>query len=119
MTPPKVEGTAKPASSVMISRTLGAPSGGVMRGGHQGFDCRAPSLMTPPNSGSGGGSCLPLMVEVALGEPRVPVTCCAVAWLMIASEPAKSGVSWSGIGEQNCLSPAYFVSLDHLFQVKF
>src|SRR6266700_5148949 len=85
MTPPKVLGTPKPASSVMISSTFGAPLGGVTRGGHQGFDCRAPSLMTPPNCGSGGGSCFPVMVEVALGEPRVPLTCCAVAWPAIAS----------------------------------
>ncbi len=35
--------------------------------------------MTPPNFGSGGGSCWPLMLVVALGEPKVPVTCCAVA----------------------------------------
>ena len=41
MTPPKVLGTPKPASSVMMSRTLGAPLGGTTRGAHQGFDCRA------------------------------------------------------------------------------
>jgi hypothetical protein len=29
-------------------------------------------LITPPNSGTGAGSCLPLMVVVALGEPSVP-----------------------------------------------
>jgi hypothetical protein len=29
------------------------------------------------------------MVEVALGEPMVPVTCCAAAWPAIASEPAR------------------------------
>ena len=69
ITPPKVLGTPKPASSVMISSTLGAPLGGTMRGAHQGLDCRASSLITPPNFGSGAGSCLPLMVVVALGEP--------------------------------------------------
>ena len=79
MTPPKVLGTPKPASSVMISSTFGAPFGGTTRGAHHGFDCSAPSLITPPNFGSGGGSCLPLMVVVALGEPSVPVTCCAKA----------------------------------------
>ena len=79
MTPPKVLGTPKPASSVMISSTFGAPFGGTTRGAHQGFDCSASSLITPPNFGSGGGSCLPLMVVVALGEPSVPVTCCAPA----------------------------------------
>ncbi len=65
MTPPKVLGTPKPASSVMISSTFGAPFGGTMRGAHHGFDCSASSLMTPPNFGSGGGSCLPSIVVVA------------------------------------------------------
>jgi hypothetical protein len=55
MTPPKVLGTPKPASSVMISNTFGAPFGGTMRGAHQGVDCSASSLMTPPNAGSGAG----------------------------------------------------------------
>src|SRR4249920_756808 len=79
ITPPNVLGTPKPASSVMISSTLGAPLGGTTRGAHHGLDCSASLLITPPNFGSGGGSCLPLMLEVALGEPSVPVTCCAVA----------------------------------------
>ena len=74
ITPPKVLGAPKPTSSVMISRMLGAPLGGTTRGGHQAFDCRALSLITPPNFGSGGGSCLPLMVVVASGEPGTPVT---------------------------------------------
>jgi hypothetical protein len=34
-------------------------------------------LITPPNFGSGGGSCLPLIVVVASGEPGVPVVCWA------------------------------------------
>jgi hypothetical protein len=63
-----------PASSVMISRMLGASLGGTTRGGHQDLDWSALSLMTPPNAGAGGGSCSPLMVVVALGEPNVPVT---------------------------------------------
>src|SRR5208337_3302575 len=74
ITPPKVLGAAKPTSSVMIKSTLGAPLGGTTRGGHQGLDCAAFSLITPPNLGSGGGSCLPEMVVVALGEPGTPVT---------------------------------------------
>src|SRR5262245_36191456 len=45
---------------------------------HQAFDSEAFSLITPPNLGSGGGSCVPLMVVVALGEPNSPVTCCAM-----------------------------------------
>ena len=75
MTPPKVLGAPKPPSSVMMSSTLGAPFGGTTRGGHQAFDSEAFSLITPPNFGSGGGSCFPLMVVVAPGEPGTPVTC--------------------------------------------
>src|SRR5271165_145057 len=63
----------------MMSRTLGAPLGGTTRGGHQGVESLASSLITPPNLGGGGGICFPSMVVVALGEPNVPVTCCALA----------------------------------------
>jgi hypothetical protein len=38
ITPPNVLGTPKPASSVMISKTLGAPLGGTTRGAHHGLD---------------------------------------------------------------------------------
>src|SRR6266487_3298875 len=80
MTPPNVLGTPKPESSVMMSRMLGACLGGTTRGAHHGFDWRASFLITPPNFGSGGGSCFPLMVVVAPAEPGVPVVCtCAVA----------------------------------------
>src|SRR6516165_576958 len=61
----------------MISRMLGAPFGGTTLGGHHGVDSLAVSLITPPNVGSGGGSCLPLMVMVASGEPGVPLICWA------------------------------------------
>ncbi len=63
----------------MMSRTLGAPFGGTTRGAHQGFDSEALSLITPPNCGSGGGSCFPLRVVVAVGEPGSPVVCGAEA----------------------------------------
>ena len=63
----------------MISSTFGAPLGGTMRGGHQGLESLALSLITPPNFGGGGGSCFPSIVVVASGEPSVPVTCCAAA----------------------------------------
>jgi hypothetical protein len=53
--------------------------GGTTRGGHQGFESAAFSLMTPPNLGGGAGSWLPGIVVVALGEPGVPYTCCAEA----------------------------------------
>src|SRR5215831_10624598 len=77
ITPPNVLVMPKPASSVMISSTLGAPLGGTTRGGHHGFETSASSLITPPNFGAGGGSWLPGIVVVASGEPSVPVTCWA------------------------------------------
>jgi hypothetical protein len=57
----------------MISNTLGAPFGGTTRGGHQGCDSDALSFITPPNIGSGGGSCFPSIVVVAPGEPGTPL----------------------------------------------
>jgi hypothetical protein len=72
----------------MMSRTLGACLGGTMRGAHQGFDCRASSLITPPNFGSGAGSCLPLIVAVALGEPGgLWLGTGSAPWLMPATRP--------------------------------
>src|SRR5271157_62513 len=64
----------------MMRSTLGAPLGGTRRGGHQGLESLALSLITPPNFCGGAGSCSPLMVVVALGEPGVPV------------------ISWAGAG---------------------
>src|SRR5215831_13927920 len=93
ITPPKVLGTPKPASSVMITRTLGAPLGGTMRGAHQALDCKASSLMTPPNFGSGAGSCLPSIVVVAPGEPGVPVICCATARGVLSTNRNETPIS--------------------------
>ena len=59
----------------MMRSTLGAPLGGTTRGGHQGVDSSAVSLITPPNCGGGGGSCLPSIVVVASGEPKTPAVC--------------------------------------------
>src|ERR1035438_8232738 len=92
ITPPNVPGEPKPQSSVMMSRMLGAPLGGTTVGGHHGVDSVAFSLITPPNFGSGGGSCLPLMVVVALGAPMTPVVCIS-AQLDGASEVAKVTVA--------------------------
>src|SRR6476646_5914109 len=72
-TPPNEPAAPNPQSSVMITRTFGAPFGGTTRGGHHGFESVAFSLISPPNFGSGGGSCFPLIVVVALGEPGVPL----------------------------------------------
>src|SRR6266550_1342358 len=64
----------------MMRRMLGAPLGGTTVGGHHGLESVALSLITPPNFGSGGGSCFPSMVVVALGEPGTPLVCiCALA----------------------------------------
>src|ERR1700730_15254838 len=63
----------------MMRRMLGAPLGGTIRGGQYGVESRALSLITPPNFSGGAGSCSPLMVVVALGEPGVPVICWASA----------------------------------------
>src|SRR5678810_714866 len=54
MTPPNVLGAPNPASSVMMSNTLGAPLGGTTRGGHHGVESVAFSLITPPNPAFGG-----------------------------------------------------------------
>jgi hypothetical protein len=58
-----------------MSSTLGAPLGGTMRGGHQGFESTALGLITPPNFSAGGGSLLEFGNSVALGEPGTPFTC--------------------------------------------
>src|SRR5262245_48569028 len=79
MTPPNVLGTPNPASSVMMSSTLGAPVGGSTRGGQYGFDCAAFRSIVPPNLQGACGICLPSIVVVALGEPGVPVICCVSA----------------------------------------
>jgi len=90
MTPPKVLGAPKPWSSVMINNTLGAPFGGTTRGAHQGLDSEAFSLITPPNFDGGGGSCFPLMLSVALGEPGTPVICWAMLKVGIVKTTAIS-----------------------------
>src|SRR5450432_3575758 len=69
----------------MINSTLGAPFGGTTRGGHHGLESLTLSLITPPNFVGGGGSCLPSIVMVALGEPGVPLIC----W---ATDPDESAV---------------------------
>ena len=52
---------------------------GTTRGVHQGVEPSASFSITPPNSGTGGGSCLPSSVTVASGAPGVPWICCAKA----------------------------------------
>src|SRR5262245_58237025 len=89
MTPPKVPETPKPASSVMINSTFGAPWGGTTVGGQYGFESLALRPMVPPNAGGGLGRYRPSTVVVALGDPGSPVTCWACA-----------GVETTGIRKQ-------------------
>src|SRR5208337_5660945 len=84
----------------MMRRTLGAPLGGVTRGGHHGLESVALSLITPPNFCGGAGSCSPLMVVVALGEPDVPV------------------ISWAGAGRATNIA-ATAVSSDKPLWINF
>src|SRR5262249_4286392 len=77
----------------MISSTFGAPLGGTTRGGQYGFESLASSLITPSNAGGGGGNCLPSSVIVALGEPGVPVICCATPEVVLTSHVASSAMS--------------------------
>src|SRR5439155_9402817 len=77
--------------SVMMRRMLGAPLGGTMVGGHHGLESFEFSLITPPNFGSGAGICFPSIVVVALGDPGVPVVCCAEAGaLAIVAAPSSA-----------------------------
>src|SRR5215831_12508085 len=96
ITPPYVLGTPKPESSVIMSRMLGACLGGTIRGAHHAFDWRALSLITPPNFGSGAGSCFPLIVVVAPGEPGVPVV-----WISARGEGAITMTAAASIPRRN------------------
>src|SRR5262245_26648397 len=72
----------------MMSRIFGACLGGTTRGAHQALDFNAVSLISPPNFGSGGGNCLPLIVVVAPAEPGVPVV-----WISSRAESCKAAPS--------------------------
>src|SRR4029450_3643762 len=66
-----------------MRRMLGALLGGTTVGGHHGLESEAVSLITPPNFGSGGGSCFPSMGVVGPGEPSVPLV-----WTSVRAEGA-------------------------------
>src|SRR5271155_3707618 len=93
----------------MMRSTFGAPLGGTIRGGHQGVESLALSLITPPNFGGGGGSCFPSMVVVALGAPSVPVTCCAAAGATANITTRKNAATSARNSAKN------FVALSSLF----
>src|SRR4029077_20059051 len=71
-----------------MRRMLGAPLGGTTVGGHHGLESTALSLITPPNLGSGGGSCFPSIVVLALGEPGVPVV-----WICARADAAMTATA--------------------------
>src|SRR4029453_4833814 len=83
----------------MMRRILGAVLGGTTVGGHHALESVAVSLMTPPNFGSGAGSCFPSMVVVAPGEPGVPVV-----WICARAEGATVIRAAASIPQRkNCL----------------
>jgi len=77
ITPPNVLETPKTVSSVRIKRTFGASLGGTTRAGQYGVDCDALRSILPSNFRGGGGSWLPSIVVVAVGDPGLSVTYCA------------------------------------------
>src|SRR5215510_1636687 len=85
---------------------FGAPFGGTTRAGHQGVDCAALRSILPSNFCGGGGSWLPGIVVVALGEPATPVVCWASAVAPSASsrEAATSPHAASRCVDCECLS---------------
>src|SRR4029453_1198309 len=92
----------------MISNTFGAPLGGSTDGGQYGLESLAVSLITPPNFGGSGGSCLPSSVIVAPGVPGVPVICWA------AADPARrSGNATSKVARP--VANSHFCFGRHLF----
>src|ERR1700730_7569841 len=74
----------------MMSSTLGAPLGGTTRAGHQSLESLALSLITSPNFRGGGGTCFPLIVVVALGDPGTPLICWACAVTAASDNPTQN-----------------------------
>src|SRR5258705_8557626 len=92
----------------MMRRTLGAPFGGTTWAGQYGFDWLASRLMTPPNFGGGGGRYFPSIVVVALGEPGVPVVCCAwVAGMPTAVVPESATSNASSLSLRRSMSTSF------------
>jgi hypothetical protein len=74
-------------SSSLHSNQIGEHPRGPRRA-HRAFESEAFSLITQPNFGFCGGSCLPVVVVVvASGEAGTPVTCRAIA----AVQPGATG----------------------------
>src|SRR5262245_16152333 len=69
--PPNVLHAPNPVSSLMMSRTFGAPLGAVTPRGKSGLDSLALRPMTPPNGSSGTGR---------TGEPPVGDFSAGLSW---------------------------------------
>src|SRR5262245_26997068 len=63
----------------MINKTFGAPLGGTTRAGQYGVDCAVLRSLLRSNVFGAGGSWVPSIAVMALGEPGTPVICCASA----------------------------------------
>ena len=94
----------------MMRSTFGAPLGGTMRAGHQGVESLALSLITPPNFEGGGGICFPSIVVVALGEPGVPVTCCAVTDALAVTRTSPENIPHCSKRRDGELFPGFRIS---------
>jgi hypothetical protein len=69
-------------------------------------------LITPPNFGAGGGSCLPLMVVVALGEPSLPVTSTARAGAAASGSSIHAAANPTPAFLELC--PPFLFAMSHL-----
>lgn len=91
----------------MMSRTLGASSGGTTRGGHHCFESSAIRPISPPKASGGGGSRLPSIVVVAFGAPEAALASCAAA----GSGPASSATAAAAMQIESLISNSSFASL--------
>jgi AraC-like DNA-binding protein len=86
----------------MMSRTLGAPFGGTTRGGQNGVDWEAVSLITPPKGRGGGGSWAPSIVIVGAGSLTRDSVCRALGLNAgtLAHRLEAFGVTFSGLADE-------------------
>src|SRR5215471_14491407 len=87
--PPKALAAPKPVSSVMMSRTLGAPFGAVTSLGKSGLDSVALRPITPPNGASGTGR----TGEPPVGDVLTDLSCAkrlACGPLKAVSQPSRA-----------------------------
>src|SRR5262245_54635933 len=107
--PPKVLAAPKPVSSVMMSRTLGAPLGAVTPLGKSGLDSLALRPTTPPNDASGTGR---------IGEPPVGDFSVGLSWAarlagmpLATNQPSKApAASTVTVVRDRMVSPPWRIS---------